>query len=177
MSKPNVILILNDDMGYSDIACYGGEIDTPNLDKLAAGGVRMSQSDADNGREFLVWEHEGNKAIRDGKYKAVSKHLRGWELYDIESDRSETNDIADQNRNIVRDLAARWNNWAGRVGAREFETLVYNTSKRAKQGGILFDAISRILQSIHFVHCFCHFILNRKPQVSCLKQWKLLETY
>ena len=42
-SRPNVVLILNDDMGYSDIGCYGGEIDTPNLDWLAANGVRLSQ--------------------------------------------------------------------------------------------------------------------------------------
>jgi arylsulfatase len=41
--KPNIVLILNDDMGYSDIGCYGGEIDTPNLDRLAAGGLRFSQ--------------------------------------------------------------------------------------------------------------------------------------
>lgn len=42
-SKPNVVLILNDDMGYSDIGCYGGEIETPNLDRLAAKGLRFSQ--------------------------------------------------------------------------------------------------------------------------------------
>ncbi|MEQ7128759.1 arylsulfatase [Actinopolymorpha sp. B11F2] len=41
--RPNVVVILVDDMGYSDIGCYGGEIPTPNLDRLAAGGVRMSQ--------------------------------------------------------------------------------------------------------------------------------------
>jgi arylsulfatase A-like enzyme len=41
--RPNVVLILNDDMGYSDIGCYGGEIDTPNLDRLAAEGLRFSQ--------------------------------------------------------------------------------------------------------------------------------------
>ncbi|WP_129668545.1 arylsulfatase [Phytoactinopolyspora endophytica] len=41
--RPNVVLILADDLGYSDIRCYGGEIDTPNLDRLAAGGLRMSQ--------------------------------------------------------------------------------------------------------------------------------------
>jgi len=42
-ARPNVIVILADDMGYSDIGCYGGEIDTPNLNRLAASGVRMSQ--------------------------------------------------------------------------------------------------------------------------------------
>jgi arylsulfatase len=42
-NKPNVLLILNDDMGYSDLGCYGGEVRTPNLDRLAAGGLRFSQ--------------------------------------------------------------------------------------------------------------------------------------
>ena len=42
-SKPNVVLILADDLGFSDIGCYGGEIATPNLDRLAAGGVRLTQ--------------------------------------------------------------------------------------------------------------------------------------
>ena len=41
--RPNILLILNDDMGYSDIGCYGGEVDTPNLDRLAQGGLRFSQ--------------------------------------------------------------------------------------------------------------------------------------
>lgn len=41
--KPNIILIMSDDMGFSDLGCYGGEIQTPNLDKLATNGVRFTQ--------------------------------------------------------------------------------------------------------------------------------------
>ena len=41
--KPNVLIILADDLGFSDIGCYGGEIETPNLDALAAGGLRFTQ--------------------------------------------------------------------------------------------------------------------------------------
>ena len=40
--RPNVVLIMVDDMGFSDIGCYGSEIDTPNINALAAGGVRFS---------------------------------------------------------------------------------------------------------------------------------------
>ena len=41
--RPNILIILADDMGYSDLGCYGGEIDTPNLDSLARGGLRFTQ--------------------------------------------------------------------------------------------------------------------------------------
>ena len=41
--RPNIIVILADDLGYSDMGCYGGEIRTPNLDYLAESGVRFTQ--------------------------------------------------------------------------------------------------------------------------------------
>jgi arylsulfatase A-like enzyme len=43
VKKPNIILIMADDMGYSDIGCFGSEIKTPNLDRLANQGVRFTQ--------------------------------------------------------------------------------------------------------------------------------------
>ena len=42
-AKPNIIVIMADDMGYSDIGCFGSEIQTPNLDRLAAQGLRFAQ--------------------------------------------------------------------------------------------------------------------------------------
>ncbi|MDZ4796721.1 MAG: arylsulfatase [Bryobacteraceae bacterium] len=41
--RPNVVIIMADDMGFSDVGCYGGEIRTPNIDSLAKGGVRFTQ--------------------------------------------------------------------------------------------------------------------------------------
>ncbi len=42
MERPNIVLIMADDMGFSDLGCYGGEIRTPNLDSLAEGGLRFT---------------------------------------------------------------------------------------------------------------------------------------
>lgn len=42
-SRPNIVVIMSDDMGFSDIGCYGGEIETPNLDHLAENGLRFTQ--------------------------------------------------------------------------------------------------------------------------------------
>jgi arylsulfatase A-like enzyme len=40
--RPNFLLIIADDLGYSDLGCFGGEIETPNIDRLAKEGVRFS---------------------------------------------------------------------------------------------------------------------------------------
>src|SRR5882757_9789174 len=41
--RPNIIVVLADDMGYSDLGCFGSEISTPNLDQLADDGLRLNQ--------------------------------------------------------------------------------------------------------------------------------------
>jgi arylsulfatase len=43
-ARPNVLVVLLDDLGYSDLSCYGGEIPTPNIDALAASGLRFTQA-------------------------------------------------------------------------------------------------------------------------------------
>lgn len=64
----------------------------------------------------LFWEHEGNRAIREGDWKLVSKFPGDWELYDMAADRTETHDLAAQHPERVKELAARWDAWAKRVG-------------------------------------------------------------
>lgn len=63
----------------------------------------------------LFWEHEGNRAVRDGDWKLVAKEGEPWELYNIAIDRTESNDLAASEPSRVRDLAAKWDGYAARA--------------------------------------------------------------
>jgi arylsulfatase len=61
----------------------------------------------------IFFEHEGNRAIRDGKWKLVAKGVKGkWELYDVEADRSEMHDLSGEQPERVSAMAAQWQQWA-----------------------------------------------------------------
>lgn len=68
----------------------------------------------DNGKPYLVWEHEGNGALRKGKWKLVKRYPGDWELYDMEADRSELNDLVDAHPEVVNELTALYDAWAER---------------------------------------------------------------
>ena len=65
--------------------------------------------------EPIFFEHEGNRAIRFGKWKLVSKYMDVWELYDLAADRTELNNLAERHPDVVKDLSARWEAWAKRT--------------------------------------------------------------
>ncbi len=66
-------------------------------------------------KQPIFWEHEGNRAVRDGKWKLVAKENQAWELYDMEKDRPEMNDLAAKNPKKVKEMAAQWDAWAARA--------------------------------------------------------------
>jgi arylsulfatase A-like enzyme len=76
-------------------------------------------------REALFWEHEGNRAIRMGKWKLVARAwtdsecgrsgLNKWELYDLDADRTELNNLASQYPDRVKAMSASWVEWAQRL--------------------------------------------------------------
>ena len=66
-------------------------------------------------REAIYWEHEGNRAVRAGDWKLVSKHGQPWELYDISKDRVESVNLAEKHLDRVRELTAKYDAYAKRA--------------------------------------------------------------
>ncbi|MFZ5829913.1 MAG: arylsulfatase [Planctomycetota bacterium] len=83
----------------------------------------------------IFWEHEGNRAIRSGKWKLVSKHAGPWELYDMEADRTELNDLAAAHPQIAQELESTWQVWAARAGVQPWPVRKVGSSDDEAKGG------------------------------------------
>jgi arylsulfatase A-like enzyme len=83
---------------------------------LALDGVSLLPSFRDRPRPVrrspLFWEHEGNRGVRDGKWKLVAVHGGAWELYDLDQDRTELVDLAPTNPARVKRLSRLYDDWA-----------------------------------------------------------------
>ena len=71
----------------------------------------------------FCWEHEGNRAVRQGAWKLVSKYPGDWELYSMEQDRTELHDRAAQQPGVVEELTTIYDAWARRCGVLPWEQI------------------------------------------------------
>ena len=78
----------------------------------------------------LFWEHEGNRAVRRGNYKLVALHDSPWELYDMDRDRSELNDLSRVMPGKVQELQRAYEAWARRAGVKPWNEV---NAKRPKK--------------------------------------------
>ncbi len=85
-------------------------------DVPACEGVSMAQVLAGKGgpihREPIFWEHEGNAGVRSGKWKLVREYEKPWELYDLQQDRTEMNNLAVRESDKRDALEKQWTDWA-----------------------------------------------------------------
>ena len=87
------------------------------LNELAAGALTpagenlLEQLIADTPERTLFFEHEGHRAVREGKWKLVALDNEPWELYDFTTDRTELSDLADDFPEVVKKLAEEWDEW------------------------------------------------------------------
>ena len=97
-------------------ATFGGQDITP-LEGQSL--VPIFEGRQREGHEAIYWEHEGNRAVRQGNWKVVSRYGPttggAWELYDLEADRTETHDLAATNPEKVAELTAMYEAWARRA--------------------------------------------------------------
>ena len=142
----------------SDLGCFGGEIDTPHLDKLAYNGLRFTEfyntarcwptratcldlaganypqeygeqtlrehdslslvpifKNSQNDREHAyLFNHSGTHAVVKGDYKIVRERKGDWALYNLARNRTETNNLAGEKPELVKELAAVWEGRWGR---------------------------------------------------------------
>ena len=87
------------------------------------------------GREAIFWEHEGNRAVRQGGWKLVSKHPGPWELYDMAADRTELHDLAKRHPEKVKELSALHDAWAKRNAVVPWGELPRGGRGKGKKGG------------------------------------------
>jgi arylsulfatase len=111
---------------WNDVALPRAEGES--LMPLLGGDVVWSRS------RPIFWEHEGNCAVRDGRWKLVRKFSAAWELYDMELDRTELHDLASDQPELVGELADAFGAWAHRCGVRPWEELLPNVPSRAPIG-------------------------------------------
>lgn len=74
-----------------------------------------------NRKNPIFWEHEGNRAVRDGKWKLVAERPEKWQLYDIEKDRTERVDLSSKYPEVVKELEEKYAAWYKRVGAEPYD--------------------------------------------------------
>ena len=98
--------------------------------------MRPTFTNQPHDRKILYWEHEGNRAVRKGRWKLVSDFPGNWELYDMEADRTELNDLSDNHPEIVQELKELYDAWAAKCNVAPWDEIMASRKlkfERAKQ--------------------------------------------
>jgi len=95
-------------------ASYPDNLDEQAIVPLEGVSLIPAIDDKPIERGPLYFEHMGNRAVRDGKWKAVAPHGQPWELYDLEADGTETRNLAEQHADRVQHMKRMYQQWADR---------------------------------------------------------------
>ena len=114
-------------------AHYPAEFEGKQIKPLEGFSLAPAFTNDETDRDVLYWEHEGNKAVRKGKWKLVCRYPGGWELYDMDTGRTEVTDVAGENPEIVKELTDLYDEWAARCSVIPWDELLALRKARNKK--------------------------------------------
>ena len=95
---------------------YGGNSIKPLCEEARSFVPLLQEKDKWENERTMYWEHENGKAVRKGNWRLTALANGGWQLFDLEHDLSETNNLAAEYPQKVREMKTLWNTWAKSVG-------------------------------------------------------------
>lgn len=111
---------------------YPSVVEGRPMTPLAGKSLVPAFSDRPIGHSAIYWEHLGNKAVRQGDWKAVKSSSQSpWTLYNLQSDRSETTDLAKNEPGKLTELTGLWQQWANDCGVWERSDLLRHRQEKA----------------------------------------------
>lgn len=132
---PDIMATFIDLAGAEYPQAYKGNAITPTAGKSLV--PVLTDGDQKVHNEPVFWEHEGNKAVRLGKFKLVSKWDKErdtqWELYDLEKDRTEMNNLAAEMPKKLDEMMAMYDAWAEKNNILPYDTVQYLTNLKKKK--------------------------------------------
>jgi arylsulfatase len=101
---------------------YQNEVGGHEIQPMQGESLMTMLKGADWEREQpILWEHEGNAAIRLGQFKLVRQHGKAWELYDMDADRTELHNLAGRNPKLEAEMKALYADWANKIGVLNWD--------------------------------------------------------
>ena len=102
--------------GASYPSTYNGRNIKPLCDEARSFVPLLQEKDSWDDERIMFWEHEGGRAVRKGNWRLTALNGAGWQLFNLKTAYSETNNVAAEYPDKVRELKALWNEWAKGVG-------------------------------------------------------------
>ena len=111
----DIVATCYDICGVTYPRSFNGQAITPLEGRSFAATFEDIEAERD---EIIYWEHQGNRAVRDGKWKLVNRRGEEWELFDMEKDRTELHDLSAQEADRRQAMIKLWHAWAERCEVR-----------------------------------------------------------
>jgi arylsulfatase len=114
--QPGHVIDLMPTVAEAAAATYPAEFQGQTIERMEGASLLPALSGQSLARPApIFFNHEENRAVRDGKWKLVALAGQPWELYDLEADRTELHDLSSQHRERVTAMAAQYESWARRT--------------------------------------------------------------